>query len=602
MKKKEVMNTIFLYKLRKSAKAFLPFYLFALLFPFFSSCSDFLEVKPLDKIILEDFWNEKADVENIVMGCYSALQSEDVRKRMMIWGEVRSENVQAGSNINNDANLYDILRENITAMNSYTTWVGFYDVINRCNTVLKYAPGVAAKDPSYTDGDLNATIAEVSALRDLCYFYLIRTFRDVPYSSVAFTDDDQKMDLPATPFYDVLDSLITDLESVKDLAVVRYPETKPRYQAGRITRDAIYAMLCEMYLWKKDYDNCIRYAELVIDSKKEQYEEELAEKSNSITSLSSLNVVENRLNGYPLVADRTSGNYFGQAYAEIFSDGASRESIFELSYDPNPQSSNMINNSAISSFYGHSNTKKGLLAPSSVIVTDVGLESSRKIFEDKNLKLDARLYQNLDADGACITKYAVSDVDINATSVNNVTASYSYNEQNSNGSPWIIYRLSDIMLLEAEALCQQMQLGGEQSVLDFNAPKLDKAFQLVNAINKRSICKATLEAKDTLVRSDYNSKYAMESLVKRERQRELMFEGKRWFDLVRYCMRDNTTDAVIQAVAQRDDVNSQFAQNFFKKMDAIFWPYNYEEMKVNKNLIPNPVYGTGEDKSYEKTK
>jgi hypothetical protein len=94
----------------------------------------------------------------------------------------------------------------------------------------------------------------------------------------------------------------------------------------------------------------------------------------------------------------------------------------------------------------------------------------------------------------------------------------------------------------------------------------------------------------------------MEELVMRERHRELMFEGKRWYDLVRYCMRAGNTNQIIAAVVKRDDVNSTFAQNFFKKMDAIFWPYNNDEMKVNKNLEPNPVFGSGESTSYEKTK
>ena len=76
-----------------------------------SSCADFLEIKPQNEIILEDFWGEKADVENIVAGCYAALQSSDVIKRMIVWGEVRSDNIQAGSNINSDSHLYDVLHE-----------------------------------------------------------------------------------------------------------------------------------------------------------------------------------------------------------------------------------------------------------------------------------------------------------------------------------------------------------------------------------------------------------------------------------------------------------------------------------------------------------
>ena len=45
----------------------------------------------------------------------------------------------------------------------------------------------------------------------------------------------------------------------------------------------------------------------------------------------------------------------------------------------------------------------------------------------------------------------------------------------------------------------------------------------------------------------------------------------------------------------------RYVKNFFKKMDAIFWPYNYEEMKVNKNLVANPAFSSGESSSYEKS-
>ena len=565
-----------------------------------TGCSDFLEIKPQTEIILEDFWNEKADVENVVTGCYSALLESDVRNRMMVWGEVRSENVMSGQNINNNVDLYNVLKENITAMNSFTKWDAFYDVINRCNTVIKYAPGVAEIDPGYTEGDLKANIAEVSALRDLCYFYLIRTFRDVPYSTEAFTDDDQVMDLPATPFATVLEYLIADLEKVKNDAVTRYPETKPRYQTGRITKDVIHAMLCEMYLWKQDYDNCIRYADLVIASKKEVDEENRKKNNRQTGSASSQAQLQARLNGYPLVNDRLSGNQFGDYYEEIFVDGASKETIFELMYEDRPEASGRINNSAISSYYGNSTNRKGLLAPSSLITDDIGSSSGRTVFEDANKKIDSRLYVNCSFDDGVITKYAVDYVNINASSAD-PKVSYSWFTQNNNGSKWIIYRLPDIMLLKAEALCQQMVEGNDSIALATNKPKLDAAFQLVNAINKRAICKATLADADTLKPANYTTKHLMEELVIRERQRELMFEGKRWYDLVRYAMRENSTSRIMSAASKRDDVNKQFVQSFFKKMDAIFWPYNNEEMKVNQNLIPNPAFSSGESTSMEKT-
>ena len=234
----------------------------------------------------------------------------------MVWGEFRSDNISVGRNIQQDGSLEKVLKENIDAKNTYTDWSGFYEVINRCNTVIKYAPGVAEVDPAYTQSELQANIAEMVALRSLSYFYLIRTFRDVPFSREAYTDDDQKMDLPATKFDAVVDSLIDDLESVKNNAVKRYPVTKPLYQTGRVTQDFIHALLCELYLWKKDYQNCIRYADMVIAAKKVIYEENRLQKTSS--TISQTNDVEEKYNGYPLVSNSSQVNYFGDAYDTLF--------------------------------------------------------------------------------------------------------------------------------------------------------------------------------------------------------------------------------------------------------------------------------------------
>ena len=573
-----------------------------------TSCSDFLEIKSQSEIVLEDFWNEKADVDNIVAGCYSALQGDGVMRRMMVWGEFRSENVMAGQNINDDVNLENVLKESITAMNAYTTWDGFYNVINRCNTVIKYAPQVAERDPGYTQSELQATIAEVSALRDLCYFYLIRTFRDVPYSTEAFTDDDQKMDLPATPFNAVLDSLIQDLEAVQGNAVERYPETSPLYQTGRITQDAIHAMLCEMYLWKQDYDQCIRYADMVIDSKKKMYEEKRSQNASFGLGGSSQNVLNTRMNGYPLVNSLSSG-YYGNTYTEVFVNGNSQETVFELLFDKTEAGYTMPGNSAVGAFYGNASVDKGLVGPSTTVTEDIAKTSSRTIFADRNKKVDARLYENVNMNTESINKFASRGLLINATQPTNVSVSYmakypfaKINNVNHyyNSSSWVIYRLSDIMLLKAEALCQKMREGSDEEINAHNQPLLAQAFSLVNAVNKRSVCEATLV--DTLVAGDYLTKAQMEQLVLQERQRELMFEGKRWYDLVRRSMRDGNTQVLSSAAQKRDGFNGQFIQNFFQKMDAIFWPYNNDEIKVNRNLVQNPSFGSGENSSYEKTK
>ena len=407
------------------------------------------------------------------------------------------------------------------------------------------------------------------------------------------------MDLPATTFENVLDSLIDDLESVKAQAVKRYPTTTPIYQTGRITQDAIYAMLSEMYLWKQDYDRCIEYADLVIESKKK-----LAKEFQDSRQMTSSSDDENfsRTNGYPLLNNFTTNNRFGEAFGYLFADEyryAQQEIIFQLVFSDNPSINNMPANAAVNAFYGNDNVAVGLLAPSDYVLEDIAKSSGRTIYEDKNKKLDARLYFNCNSGNTSIAKYVYRDLTINTGSnAQNPVVEYTRKwAVNDNGSNWIIYRLSDIMLLKAEAITQKLRDGSDEDINKFNEPYLAQIFSLVNAVNKRSVCQNVLA--DTLVAGDYMTKSQMEDLVMRERQRELMFEGKRWYDLVRRARREGRTTVLSQAAMQKVTSGGSLIANKLAKMDAMYWPYYYTELKVNKNLVQNPAFSSGENSSYE---
>ena len=511
-----------------------------------ASCSDFLEIKSQNEIILEDFWKDEADVEAIIAGCYTAMQSDAAVRRMIVWGEARTDNVQTGTGLAaNDFNLGEVLNENIKATNGYTSWDVFYTVINRCNTVIKYAPQVAETDPGYTQSELKAHIAEVSALRDLCYFYLMRTFRNVPYSNEAYINDDQEMALPPTDFYELLDILIADLESIQNNVVGYYSESKTGYQTGRITKAAVWSMLCEMYLWKQDYANCIKYADLVIDHMIERTDKQ---KTSAGVAGADVARFKGSVTGidYPLISDFSSSSLFGYAYRNIFTTGMSQETIFELIYDKDKPGDGMLPNSATGALYG-----RQFISPSTAVVNDITSTSERKIFTNESQYLDSRLYENVSATGE-IAKFVYKYITIDATSATNVATLYSdayrYERKNNvdhyySSANWIIYRLTDIMLLKAEALCQMIT--DDDSEEDNNIKA--KAFELVEVVYKRSICKNTLGENDAtlLKQANYNTKLAMENLVLAERQRELMFEGKRWYDLVRRSMRDGNTEKLL---------------------------------------------------------
>lgn len=548
------------------------------------SCSDFLELKPLNEIVLEKFWNEEGDVNNIVMGCYSAMQSQAVIDRMMAWGEFRSDNIIAGLNTQDDVSLANLLKENIKANNSFTSWGDFYNIINRCNIVIHFAPKVAEKDPNYTQNELRATQAEMVALRSLCYFYLIRAFRDVPYTAEAYLNDTQEMRLAAMPFNEVLDHLIADLEAVKDYAVEKYPVTNLYAQRGRITKNAVYALLCEMYLWKQDYAKAVGYADLVIDNMTAEYKKQYASTGSLVDEDALL------FDGYPLYHDKFDNmGYYGRAYDNIFGTGNSMESIFELIY---MDEENYLANDAVSTRYGNAEASPGHVKPADFISADVTAEGVNKVFRNK---YDTRYYENMQKGGTSsvysINKYCCASVMLNP-SVTPFSVNYrTFYPKASCRANWVIYRLTDVMLLKAEALVQQVNAGEDGLIQEQDQAKLDQALAIVNTVNKRSCCASTYIPFE---KSDYNSKSLMARLVLDERQRELMFEGKRWFDLVRCSMRDGNTKYLVNDVIRKGSDNASVMQSKLARLDGIFWPYNEDELKVNSLLKQNPAFGAQE--------
>ena len=100
---------------------------------FFVSCSDFLDILPMNDVVLENYWTEKADVLSVMNSCYESLEHSDAMTRMVVWGELRSDNLRMGASVPNDIN--EILKENLLPSNPYCSWSKIYECINRCNTV-----------------------------------------------------------------------------------------------------------------------------------------------------------------------------------------------------------------------------------------------------------------------------------------------------------------------------------------------------------------------------------------------------------------------------------------------------------------------------------
>ena len=543
-----------------------------------SSCNDFLDILPMNDVVLENYWTQKGDVESVMNSCYETLEHGDALIRYAVWGELRSDNMRLGASVPNSIN--EILKENLLPSNEYCNWAKFYEAINRCNTVCYYAPKVQAIDPNYTEDEMLANVAEATWIRSLCYFYLIRTFRDVPYTTQPSISDDQQFILPATPFNQVLDSLITSLEAVKPYAVRRYytDESASAYvNSSRVTRWAVYALLADLYLWRGDWDKAISYCDQVMDYKRQQFKEMLEREGN----VNDIDLVDS----IPLILDKPVGSTTcGNVYNEIFGQGNSFESIFELYFNSTQSQQNTL----VNSYYSYNSNALGRLSCPDFIAKDVAL-GSNIVFK----KTDGRAYYSTYTSGSSyvIAKYALTTVSYDTKTVNKFDdLRFSYSRRSGGAANWIFYRLSDMILIKAEALIERDREGDR-----------DAAFALIDVLNRRANDAITQTRTTQLKKADYiDSKAAMESLLLDERQREFLFEGKRWFDLVRFARRDGKNDRLIDLTSRKYLENVNALKIKLADPDIIYFPYARNELKVNPLLQQNPAFTTGEDSELTK--
>ncbi len=596
-----------------------------------------LDLLPLNEVVLENFWKQEDDVQSVVASCYVGMQEGGYIEKLITWGELRSDNVGEGPDC--PENLKQMMKGNLLETNGACDWGALYNVINRCNTVIYYAPQVAEKDPNYTESDLRINLAEVKALRALSFFYLIRTFKDVPFSLNPSIDDFQDYRVPATPHRVILDSLIFDLEACKDDAPRKYADANStnRNNTGRITRNAIYTLLADMYLWKASdaelplaeqneaYRRCIECCDYVLNYKLDQYK---ADETGNLRPAMDTEVYNEY--GYPLLAEQ-KGTTQGTpaAFNAIFGQGNSFESIFELTFNTG---ANDIKNTDVSLMYGgmtQKNNQVQKISSNENLIDENVVKGSTYTDNDLfTVNSDYRSlvsFQFLSGKGGNIRKYVTGRSGVRSGEYGTLgpnwsapaTSSQSLVTYNESYMGWILYRLSEVMLIRAEAEINlannlpapptnEPEEGGEDTPAEgktraavngstlSTADELYKdAFDLICAVNLRSNPNATgkYPKYDSYKNEDGTVNYAsMMALVENERQREFLFEGKRYYDLVRRARREGNNDHFVEAIQNKFVEASKAVLIKMSMPDFVYMPIHERQLDVNPNLKQNPAY------------
>ena len=615
------------------------FFLFG--FSSFTSCVDTV-ILPDDKTVEEDFWKTKTQVQSMVNGAYTSMASEDVQRKLIIW-QCRSDELNVNASLSiNELNQFD--SNNLQTDNRHNSWASMYSVINTCNLIISKSAEVMDIDPNYLEGDHKNVVAQMKALRGLCYFYLIRAFRDVPLVLEPYKESSQQLSVGQTAAGVVLDQIISDLEEVKNDALSTANVTDNVQKYGCFTRNSIYALLADCYLWRasvnhsiSDYKRCVELCDMIRDAR-------------GIAVKRSSNSSQFDDDGYNLNLFR---NYF-----RSFVSGNDSESLLELQFNDNTGLCNAYYKSRSTSnakpwFY--TNSYYSSIKKNTNIGLNVNVFNQLHTSDARDAITDVRGFESVYnfntgvEDEVMIRKYVGQNIigDVIADAPSN----RSYSGYRTN---WIVYRVTDVMLMKAEAMIQIANLMHEEvkSVVSqiANAGSLHDSVSIaksvyskvqeisnslvtgmrqVQIVNTRAqkdgislydslAYKLNVQDAETadFARAVANYVFSLDKTcedleleVMNERARELCFEGKRWYDMLRYNYRHMNGVNYTTLLVDLGDNQAKNHEGFLSLMARKYTnrngsalvaniktePYLYlpvlkSEVEVNALLRQNPAY------------
>ncbi len=230
----------------------------------FTSCSDFLDLKPLDKEVSSNFYETEQDAMQALVAVYDALTYQSspgvAWAPFLTVSDMLSDDAYAGGGDANDGMEEDEFNtHNISTTNPmvHSIWIKNYIGIYRANLFLEVIDGIDASDDFK-----KRTIAEVKFLRAYFYFEQVRFFENIPLLTNTIAGPSEYSQEQNTS-QEVYNQIALDLEE----AMVDLPETVISVEAGRITKWAAQTFLARVYLFYNGvYGSDLQAGDKIIDN------------------------------------------------------------------------------------------------------------------------------------------------------------------------------------------------------------------------------------------------------------------------------------------------------------------------------------------------
>lgn len=209
------------------------------------SCEkEFLEVAPKGTALEENYYKNETEAYSGLIAVYDVLGKQAASfENMISMLNSGSDDHFAGGGSSSDGIQLQVFSDytisESTIANSF--WNDFYQGIFRANVLLTKLPDVALNEATK-----KRFTAEAKALRAICYFELVRLFKNIPLITTPIDTNEIYAVSQADP-NDVYTQIEADLiEAIPDLPIT----LDLTNEAGRLSKGAAKALLGKVYLYQ----------------------------------------------------------------------------------------------------------------------------------------------------------------------------------------------------------------------------------------------------------------------------------------------------------------------------------------------------------------
>lgn len=506
------------------------------------SACDNLDLNPEDFYGAGNFWKEKGQVEAFVVGLHRDMREN--YKNYFIYGEARGGTLLTGVSSVGTSLDYEVIKLNNLSQDTYgiANWGEFYTSLLQVNHAID---NLESSCSFLSETDLNYYKGQVYGLRAFYYFWLYRSYGGVPLETEVKV---------ANGAFDVTDLYLERAPAETILQQIKDDLQKSETNFGKTQNTSPNA-----YFWSK-------YATLMLKAEVYLWAAKVTTGNHTASGTSDLKVAKEALNN--VIGKFSLVDNYSDLFNANNKSAAQSEIILTLYFDKK-ESTNWGDFFVYSSaqFIGQSWDKDGNLYQDPLDLCGSGLlrheykESFVKSFDEKDLRRPATFleyYRNKE-----LTTFGASLKKILGTT----DSGKRYYD-----SDIPIYRYADALLMMAEV---ENGLSG-------------RCADYINQVRKRAF------GPNYTLKYEYKEgNYADNELaILKERDKEFVSEGKRWFDVIR--LHDSNNDPLVfSAKAAYATVYGENTTSILNKANESFkllWPIEKTLLDRDPKLNQTPGY------------